>query len=138
MAVEGSVPQSGVIVPHLVVRDTAEALSFYERAFGATVLYRSPSPSGEGEHLHLKLWDSLVQVSSEEPAHQQRTSRGRYWRLLNRLAGLPACFRFQCPMWMRRTRKPWMKEAVQLYLLQPCSGVIVMAGFAIRSAMYGR
>ena len=30
MAVNGSVPELGIIVPHLVVRDTAEALSFYE------------------------------------------------------------------------------------------------------------
>ena len=37
MAVEGSLPQSGVIVPHLVVRDAAEAL------------YRSPPPRGAGE-----------------------------------------------------------------------------------------
>ena len=39
MAVEGSVPVNGVIVPHLVVRDAAEALAFYEKAFGATVLF---------------------------------------------------------------------------------------------------
>lgn len=76
MAVEGSVPQLGVIVPHLVVRDTAEALAFYERAFGATVLYRSSSPSGDREHLHLNLWNSLVQVSSEEPSHQQHRVEG--------------------------------------------------------------
>ena len=40
MAIKGSVPTLGVIVPHLVVRDTNEALSFYERAFGATLLYQ--------------------------------------------------------------------------------------------------
>jgi len=70
MAVEGSVPQPGVIVPHLIVRDAAEAVDFYIRAFGATVLYRSPSPSGVGEHIHLKVWSSLVQVSTEEPAQR--------------------------------------------------------------------
>ena len=72
MAVEGSVPTPGVIVPHLVVRDAAEAVGFYERAFGARVLYRSPSPSGAGEHIHVKIWDSLVQVSTEEPQQRER------------------------------------------------------------------
>ena len=76
MAVKGSVPAAGVIVPHLVVRDTSEAVAFYERAFGATVLYRSPSPTGNGEHLHLKIRDSLIQVSSEEPAYQRDRVEG--------------------------------------------------------------
>ncbi len=67
MAVKGSVPKPGVVVPHLLVRDTATALDFYQRAFSARLLYRARSPSGKGEHLHLKMWDSLVQVSTDEP-----------------------------------------------------------------------
>ena len=59
MAVEGSVPREGVIVPHLVA-DAAIAVDFYQRAFDAELLYRSPSLSGLGEHIHLKLWSSLV------------------------------------------------------------------------------
>ncbi len=97
MAVKGSVPPSGVIVPHLVVRDAAEALAFYERAFGATVLYRSLSPSGGGEHLHLKLWDSLVQVSSEEPAHQQRRVEGDLVAAPESLGGATCVFQVSVP-----------------------------------------
>ncbi len=97
MAVEGSVPQPGVIVPHLVVRDTAEALAFYERAFGATLLYRSPSPSGDGEHVHLKLWDSLVQVSSEEPIHQQRRVEGALLASPESLGGSTCVFQVSVP-----------------------------------------
>lgn len=67
MAVKGSEPAAGVIVPHLVVRDAEKALKFYVRAFAARVLYRSKSPSGRGEHLHLKIWASLLQISSEKP-----------------------------------------------------------------------
>jgi uncharacterized glyoxalase superfamily protein PhnB len=67
MAVEGSVPECGVIVPHLVVRNAAAAVAFYRQAFSANVLYRSKSPSGHGEHVHLKIWASIIQVSSEEP-----------------------------------------------------------------------
>ena len=76
MAVEGSVPHMGQIVPHLVVRDTHEALAFYQRAFGAELLYRSASPSGVGEHLHLKIWGSLIQVSTEEPEQRQQRVEG--------------------------------------------------------------
>lgn len=76
MAVEGSVPQMGQIVPHLVVRDTQEAFAFYERAFGAELLYRSASPSGVGEHLHLKIWGSFIQVSTEEPEQRQQRVEG--------------------------------------------------------------
>ena len=76
MAVEGSVPTPGVIVPHLVVRDAAEAVAFYTRAFSAKVLYRSPSPSGVGEHIHIKMWDSLVQISTEEPAQRGEKAEG--------------------------------------------------------------
>jgi len=72
VAVKGSVPNVGVIVPHLVVRDSAEAVDFYSRAFSAKVLYRSKSPSGKGEHVHLKVWASLLQLSSEEPSQNPR------------------------------------------------------------------
>jgi PhnB protein len=76
MAVEGSVPRMGVVVPHLVVRDATAAVEFYSRAFGATVLYRSPSPSGAGEHIHLRVWSSLLQVSTEEPAQRGERIEG--------------------------------------------------------------
>lgn len=97
MAVRGSVPKAGIVVPHLVVRDTSEALSFYERAFGATVLYRSPSPSGDGEHLHLKLWDSLVQLSSEEPAQQQHRIEGALLAAPESLGGSTCVFQIAVP-----------------------------------------
>jgi PhnB protein len=72
VAVKGSVPTAGEIVPHLVVRDSAEAVNFYSQAFSAKVLYRSKSPSGQGEHVHLKMWSSLVQLSSEGPNQDHR------------------------------------------------------------------
>jgi len=78
MAVEGSVPDPGVIVPHLVVRNAQEAIAFYSRAFSAEVLYRSPSPSGEGEHVHLKIWSSLVQLSTEEPRYRERRMEAHF------------------------------------------------------------
>lgn len=92
MAVKGSVPAFGQIVPHLVVRDAEAALSFYRRAFGAELLYRSPSPSSVGEHLHLKIWGSLIQVSTEEPEQRQRRIEGALLASPETLSGSACAF----------------------------------------------
>jgi PhnB protein len=97
MAVEGSVPTRGVIVPHLVVRDAAEATGFYQRAFGAEILYRSPSPSGAGEHIHIKIWDSLVQVSTEEPAQRRKRAEGALLASPETLSGSTCVFQVGVP-----------------------------------------
>jgi uncharacterized glyoxalase superfamily protein PhnB len=92
MAVKGSVPAPGAIVPHLVVRDAQEALAFYQAAFDAQLLFRSPSPSGAGEHLHLKVWDSLIQVSTEEPAQRQQRVEGALLASPETLSGSTCVF----------------------------------------------
>lgn len=97
MAVEGSVPAIGVIVPHLVVRDAAEALAFYVEAFGAAVLYRSPSPSGVGEHIHIRVWQSLVQLSTEEPAQRSRRVEGALLASPETLSGSTCVFQIGVP-----------------------------------------
>ena len=97
MAVKGSVPTPGVIVPHLVVRNAAEALSFYQDAFAATILYRSPSPSGVGEHIHLRLWDSLVQLSTEEPAQTSLRVEGALLASPETLSGSTCVFQIGVP-----------------------------------------
>ena len=97
MAVEGSVPVSGVIVPHLVVRNAAEALAFYEKALEAEVLYRSPSPSGAGEHIHLKIWASLVQLSTEEPGYQRERMEGAFLASPETLGGSTCIFQVGVP-----------------------------------------
>jgi PhnB protein len=95
MAVEGSVPAVGQIIPHLVVRDTEEALTFYQRAFGAKLLYRSASPTGVGEHLHLKVWNSLIQVSTEEPKQRQQRVEGALLASPETLAGSTCVFQIR-------------------------------------------
>lgn len=92
MAVKGSVPPVGVIVPHLVVRDAAEAVDFYTRAFSAEVLYRSPSPSGVGEHIHIKVWNSLLQVSTEEPTQGSERVEGALLASPETLSGSTCVF----------------------------------------------
>ena len=72
MAVKGSEPLDGVIVPCLVVTDVDEALHFYRQAFGAEELYRSPCAGGVGLHVNLRIWNSLVCLSQEEPRVRSR------------------------------------------------------------------
>lgn len=97
MAVEGSVPAMGVIVPHLVVRDAAEALLFYQQAFSAAVLFRSPSPSGAGEHIHVRIWESLVQISTEEPRQRRERVEGSLLASPETLSGSTCVFQVGVP-----------------------------------------
>jgi len=68
MAVQGSEPSPGVIVPCLIVPDVDEALRFYQNAFGAEELYRSPCAGGVGLHVNVRIWNTLVCLSQEEPS----------------------------------------------------------------------
>jgi PhnB protein len=97
MAIEGSVPSPGIVVPHLVVRNAQEAIDFYIRAFSAEVLYRSPSPSGEGEHVHLRIWSSLVQLSTEEPGYRNRRIEGSFLASPETLDGSTCLFQVGVP-----------------------------------------
>lgn len=56
------------ITPYLVVKDTARAIEFYKRAFGAQELERIPGPGGRGVmHAELKIGDSRLMLSDEFP-----------------------------------------------------------------------
>jgi PhnB protein len=92
VAIQGSVPELGAIVPHLVVRDAAEALEFYAEAFGAEVLFRSPSPSGEGEHIHVRAFGSLMQISTEERGFRERKMEGHLLASPENLGGATCVF----------------------------------------------
>lgn len=57
-------PQYGSITPYLVIPQCAEAISFYERAFGAVEVMRMPMPDGGVGHAELKIGDSIVMLAS--------------------------------------------------------------------------
>jgi len=62
------------ITPHLVVRDAAQAVAFYTRAFGAEERYRNLAPNGESiVHSELLLGDSRFFVNEEFPDHDQHS-----------------------------------------------------------------
>ena len=56
------------ITPHLVVRNAAEAITFYKRAFGAEELTRMNGPDGESiMHAELRIGDSVLFLCGEFP-----------------------------------------------------------------------
>ena len=56
------------ITPHLVVRDAAKAIEFYQKAFGAEVKgVIHHTPDGKVMHAELRLGDSVVMLADEFP-----------------------------------------------------------------------
>lgn len=56
------------ITPHLVVRNAAQAIAFYQKAFGAEERVRMPGPDGKSVmHAELKIGNSHVMICDEAP-----------------------------------------------------------------------
>jgi len=55
------------VTPALVVRDAAKAIDFYKKALGAQELVRMPGPDGKIMHAELKIGDSVIFLSDENP-----------------------------------------------------------------------
>ena len=53
--------------PYLVVKNAAEAIDFYTRAFGAVERYRMPGPDGSILHAEIQIGDSVVMLADENP-----------------------------------------------------------------------
>ena len=53
--------------PYLIIRDAAEAIEFYKRAFGAIELFRFPAPEGKIGHAEIKIGDSPIMLADEYP-----------------------------------------------------------------------
>jgi PhnB protein len=55
------------ITAHLSVRDAVQAIDFYQRAFGAQLLFVHKMPDGKVMHATLKIGDSRVMLADEFP-----------------------------------------------------------------------
>jgi PhnB protein len=55
------------ITPYLTVKGAASALEFYEKAFGAKVLFRMDDKDGRVGHAEIQIGDSRVMLSDEAP-----------------------------------------------------------------------
>jgi PhnB protein len=55
------------IQPYLYIRGAAEAIAFYQQAFGATVRFSMPGPDDRIAHAELDFGDSVVMLADESP-----------------------------------------------------------------------
>ena len=53
------------ITPLLVVKNAADAIKFYKRAFDAEEQLRTPGPGGSIVHAEIKIGDSIVMLADE-------------------------------------------------------------------------
>jgi PhnB protein len=58
------------VTPYLSVRDAAQAIDFYKKAFGAAEVMRMPGPDGKLGHAEVRIGDSCVMLSDEYPEMQ--------------------------------------------------------------------
>ena len=55
------------ITAYLITDGAAEAIEFYQQAFGATELFRFPTPDGKIGHAEIKIGDSHVMLADAYP-----------------------------------------------------------------------
>jgi PhnB protein len=55
------------VTPYLAIKNAAQALEFYEKAFGATESYKLMMPDGRLGHAEIRLGDSMIMLSDEFP-----------------------------------------------------------------------
>jgi len=55
------------VTPYLIIEGAADAIEFYKRAFGATELFRFPSPDGKIGHAEMKIGDSPIMLADAYP-----------------------------------------------------------------------
>ncbi len=59
------------VTPYLIVTDSARAIDFYKRAFGAEELLRVDGPDGKVAHAELKIGSSIIMLSDEMPGYSR-------------------------------------------------------------------
>ena len=55
------------VTPYMIVDGAADAIEFYEQAFGASELMRIPGANGKVMHAEIEIGDSPVMLSDEFP-----------------------------------------------------------------------
>jgi PhnB protein len=63
------------ITPNLVLQDSAKALDFYKKAFGAEERMRMPGPDGRIMHAEIQIGDSIVMLGDEMPEMGARSPK---------------------------------------------------------------
>jgi len=58
------------ITPSLVIDRAAEAIEFYQKAFGGKLLFREDRPNGKVMHADMKIGDSHIMLADECDPHE--------------------------------------------------------------------
>jgi PhnB protein len=74
MAIQGGRPNNRQVVPYLMVRDARAALDFYQKAFGAKIVYQAPLPGMVGSFAQFKIGESYLQLT-DGPVHDPKGPR---------------------------------------------------------------
>ena len=53
------------VTPYMIIKDATAAISFYKKAFGATVQMRVTDNSGKIQHAEIKIGDSPIMIADE-------------------------------------------------------------------------
>jgi len=62
-------PNARVVTPMLAIRNAAQAIEFYKRAFGATELFRLTDPAGNIAHAEIMIGKTLLMMAEEHPPY---------------------------------------------------------------------
>lgn len=62
-----AVPESRGATPYLVVKGAPEAIAFYERVFGATLVARLDAPDGSVRHAEMAVGPAQFMLTEERP-----------------------------------------------------------------------
>ena len=55
------------VTPYLIINGAADAIEYYQKAFGAVELFRFPAPGGKIGHAEIKIGDSPIMLADEHP-----------------------------------------------------------------------
>lgn len=63
------------VTPHLVCEGAADAIAFYQKAFGAVEVSRMPGPDGKIMHADIRIGDSQLMLCDDFPDYGSRGPR---------------------------------------------------------------
>jgi PhnB protein len=65
------------VVPHVMIDGAANAIEFYEKAFGATEIFRVATPNGKVIHAEIRIEESVLMLGdAESPFRHPKATRG--------------------------------------------------------------
>ena len=61
------------VSPAMVIKNAAEAIDFYQKAFGAELIMRLNGPHDSIMHAEIRIGDSMIMIGEEWPGHHVKS-----------------------------------------------------------------